>query len=319
MNPFVSVIIPIYKVEVYLPNCIESCLGQTLRNIEIILINDGSPDNCAMIIDKYAAVDARIVAIHKQNEGVSIARKTGLESAIGEYIFYLDGDDYLPTDALEFLYLAARKNKADFVVGDFIIEYPDGNKQDRKFFDFKEVGNIDFLRYCFGKGDFYFTGRLIHRKFIVESDLNIPAEITFGEDNVAIVQIAHKLHKAIKVNHPILYYVQRERSVTNILKKSDLIERANACNFIIEYAYNNGFYKKIKQEIELFALREIYGGIVRGYVDNALAYKYLKLPFNSDSYLKKNLGIKMRLILTFVSINMNYTLMFIQFMKSIQH
>ena len=318
MKPFVSVIIPIYKVEAYLPKTIESCLAQTLRDIEIILVDDGSPDSCPALIDRYTCADTRIKAIHKTNEGVTLARKAGLSIAEGEYIFYLDGDDYLAPDALESLYYPAKEKDADFVVGDFIIEEPDGRHRDKKFYNFREADNLTFLRYCFREGDFYFTGRLILRNLIVNARLNIPSSITFGEDNVAVVQLAYKLRKAIKVNQPILYYVQREGSVTNILKKSDLKQRFNACNFVIGYARQKGFYDQMKTEIQIFALRQISIGLVGGYIDKGLANDYLTLPFNRNMYLKDNLDKKERFFLSLASVNLTGAICLFHFLKTIK-
>ncbi|MCC8153404.1 MAG: glycosyltransferase [Tannerellaceae bacterium] len=215
----VSVIIPVYNVEKYLRQTLESCLRQTLREIEIIVVNDGSPDNSRHIIEEYAQKDTRIIPIHKKNEGVTIARNTGLQRAAGTYIFFLDGDDYLPEKALETLYTQAIQSDADFVTGDYILVFPDGKETGKTFFDYRETDNLGFLRYCFLHGDFYFMGRLIKRTFILSIHLDIPKEVTFGEDNIAIVQVGYQLKKAVKVNAPVLYYVQRDTSVTNKLKK----------------------------------------------------------------------------------------------------
>ena len=99
-----SIIIPIYKVEKFICECIDSVINQTLKNIEIILVDDGSPDNCPKICDEYAQKDKRITAIHKANGGLSSARNTGLKKAQGEYVLFLDSDDYyFRNDFLEIL------------------------------------------------------------------------------------------------------------------------------------------------------------------------------------------------------------------------
>lgn len=95
MNNLLSVIIPVFKAEKSLCKCIDSIIRQSYKNLEIILIDDGSPDNCPAICDDYARKDNRIKVIHKQNEGVSCARNTGLENASGEYIAFVDSDDYI--------------------------------------------------------------------------------------------------------------------------------------------------------------------------------------------------------------------------------
>ena len=99
MHPCVSVIIPVYNIEKHLEKCLDSVIGQTLKNIEIIVVDDGSTDNSPRIIDRYARTDSRIVAIHKANEGLAYARKSGIEAAHGKYVQHLDGDDFLEPDA----------------------------------------------------------------------------------------------------------------------------------------------------------------------------------------------------------------------------
>ena len=99
-EPLVSIIVPCYKVEQYLPNCIESILYQTYTNWELILVDDGSPDNCGNICDDYAAKDNRIKVVHKKNGGLSSARNAGMKVMNGEYVTFLDSDDFLHKDAL---------------------------------------------------------------------------------------------------------------------------------------------------------------------------------------------------------------------------
>ena len=101
----ISCIVPIYKVpNAYLKKCIESIINQTLKSIEIILVDDGSPDNCGSICDNYAIKDKRIKVIHQKNKGLAGARNSGLDVACGEYVTYVDGDDYIDCDGLERLY-----------------------------------------------------------------------------------------------------------------------------------------------------------------------------------------------------------------------
>ena len=115
MGNLVSVIIPVYNVELYLHKCIDSVLNQTLRQIEVILVDDGSPDGSPAICDEYALKDARIKVIHKENEGLGYARNSGIEVATGEYITFLDSDDYLSENTLEVLYTYAKNNNLDIV------------------------------------------------------------------------------------------------------------------------------------------------------------------------------------------------------------
>ncbi len=113
MNPTISVIVPVFKVEKYLDNCIESLVNQTYKKLEIILVDDGSPDNCPAICDKWSEKDERIKVIHKNNEGVSSARNAGLDVAEGSFIGFVDGDDIVSEDFYETLLDEALKNEAD--------------------------------------------------------------------------------------------------------------------------------------------------------------------------------------------------------------
>lgn len=118
MSERISVIIPVYKVEAYLPECLDSVIKQTYRDLEIILVEDASPDGCGEICDRYAAQDDRIKCVHQEkNGGQAAARNTGMDMATGEYLFFADSDDWLAEDALEKLLAGLRQYQADCCVG----------------------------------------------------------------------------------------------------------------------------------------------------------------------------------------------------------
>ncbi|MBQ6266795.1 MAG: glycosyltransferase [Clostridia bacterium] len=118
--PLISVIVPVYKVEAYLLQCVDSILAQTLPDFELWLVDDGSPDGCPAICDAYAAKDARIHVIHKENGGLSSARNAALDQMTGQYVCFVDSDDYLTEDALETLYAALTETDADVAVGNMM-------------------------------------------------------------------------------------------------------------------------------------------------------------------------------------------------------
>ncbi len=120
MQPIITVIIPVYKVENYLRKCVDSVLSQTYVNLEIFLVDDGSPDNCGTICDEYAVRESRIKVIHKENGGLSSARNAALEVMTGEYLLFVDSDDYITPDAIEGLYSSLIKNNADIATGNMI-------------------------------------------------------------------------------------------------------------------------------------------------------------------------------------------------------
>ena len=122
MQPKISVIVPVYKAEEYLHRCVDSILAQSYTDFELILVNDGSPDNSGAICDEYAAKDNRIKVIHKENGGVASARQCGIDNATGEYTIHADPDDWVEPTMLEELYNKAVEENADMVICDFYLD-----------------------------------------------------------------------------------------------------------------------------------------------------------------------------------------------------
>ena len=121
-NVKISIIVPVYKVEKYLDKCVNSIVGQTYKNLEIILVDDGSPDNCPAMCDEWAQKDSRIKVIHKKNGGLSSARNAGLDACTGDYIGFVDSDDWIEPDMYEYLLNIGMKNNADVSRCEFVIE-----------------------------------------------------------------------------------------------------------------------------------------------------------------------------------------------------
>lgn len=126
--PLVSIVIPVYKVERFLSECVDSVLAQTYQNLEIILVDDGSPDGCPALCDAYAAEDTRIRVIHQENGGLSRARNTGFAAAQGRYVYFLDSDDYLIPEAIETLVQRAEETQSDLVFFEAILVSEDGGE-----------------------------------------------------------------------------------------------------------------------------------------------------------------------------------------------
>lgn len=126
MNMYkISVIVPVYKTEQYLKRCVDSIINQTYPNLEIILVDDGSPDKCPEICDRFAETDKRIKVIHTQNAGVSAARNVGLDAATGEYLAFVDSDDYIDSTMYEEMMTLAQKSSCDLIMCDCVKEFPD--------------------------------------------------------------------------------------------------------------------------------------------------------------------------------------------------
>ena len=185
MNDLISVIVPIYNVEKYLDRCIESIVNQTYKNLEIILVDDGSSDNCPKMCDKWAKKDNRIKVIHKENRGVSSARNTGINNVNGNYIVFVDSDDFLEDNAL---YLMTKRiNNYDILIcSNYNIT---NNKKNKNLFSDKEIGiyNLNSLIQHFFNNYNSFVlnvpwNKLYKTNIIKKYNLKFKEDIELGED-----------------------------------------------------------------------------------------------------------------------------------------
>ncbi len=174
----VSVIVPVYNVEKYLSECLDSIVNQTLEDIEIICINDGSPDNSLDILKKYAEKDKRVKIIDKKNEGVGKARNDGIKAAVGEFIAFMDSDDYYPSDnVLEILYNAAKENEVKIAGGRKIRLMPDGKIETDSFsvtdygMKFSAEGLTDYSDFQY---DYGYWQYIYDRKMLTENGIVFP-------------------------------------------------------------------------------------------------------------------------------------------------
>lgn len=211
MDIKVSIIVPVYNVAPYLDACLSSCINQTFRDIEIIVVNDGSTDESPEIIAAYAENDDRIKVITKENQGLIYARKSGLEMACGEYIFHLDGDDYIEINAIEMLYDEVIKQKADYVVANFYVVVGKERHEVWRNNRFEGLSGQDLLL-CMLRGGFELWARLI-RKSLYDGVCYKP--VVVGEDLFTSMQILLKVKKPAVVNACLYNYVNRSSSLTN--------------------------------------------------------------------------------------------------------
>ncbi len=179
IHPKVTVIIPVYNVAAYLPQCLDSVIAQTLDDIEIICVNDGSKDESLAVLNEYAAQDSRIKIIDKANAGVSAARNDGIAAAQGEYIAFLDGDDFLEPDCLEKVYATAVSGNFDTVV--FKHNLIDGNK--KTVWNNPEFGcfDEDKLLYTFSA---VIWNKLYRTAFLREKQIGFPLGLKIAEDTI---------------------------------------------------------------------------------------------------------------------------------------
>jgi len=228
MESLISIIVPIYKVEKYLNRCIKSILNQTYKNIEIILVDDGSPDNCGKICDRYANEDKRIKVIHKKNGGLSDARNAGLEICTGEYISFIDSDDWVEKNYIEVLYNLIKLKNSDIAICNYIEIFDEKIKSLTEIEEIYTYSNIDSLYQLMGKNGVNFTvawGKL-YKKTLFEN-IRFPVG-KIHEDEYTTYKLLYISKKVSYTTKKLYYYLKRKDSITgesfNIKNRLDAIE-----------------------------------------------------------------------------------------------
>lgn len=214
MNDCISVIVPVYKVEKYLKRCIDSIISQTYKNLEIILVDDGSPDNCGKICDEYAKKDDRIKVIHQTNSGLSMARNAGLDIAQGEFIGFVDSDDYIHPQMYEIFYRSITKNNADMVFSNYKqseIDYFEHNlikEYNEKIYEKTDI--VDMC--CTDKSRIMVAWNKLYRKRIF-NEIRYTPEVAC-EDAYILIDILGECQKISYIDEELYYYsIEREDSI----------------------------------------------------------------------------------------------------------
>lgn len=229
MLPKISVIVPIYKVEKYLNRCIDSILNQTYKNLEIILVDDGSPDECGRIADEYQSNDSRIKSVHKKNGGLSDARNYGMGYVTGEYVLFVDSDDWLKEEMIETLYNLSIKNNADIVQSGFYYAYDNYLLYDDRYYteDMEpvELNRQELMRELVinEKVKNFAWGKLYRIDLI--KDIPFEKGVLF-EDVFWAHKVMDRVNKYVICHKPMCYYLQRGDSIvsTYTIKNLDIIK-----------------------------------------------------------------------------------------------
>lgn len=186
----ISVIVPVYRAELYIKKCIESILNQTHTNIELILVNDGSPDKSGLICDSYAVQDSRITVLHQQNQGVSVARNNGIDLVTGDYLIFVDSDDWIETDFLETYIGEVEQSGSDLIYQGLVNEHADGTtllKLPFGRFQNETVADailiVEYLE-CLGGA----CNKLFKSKIIKDNQIRFLPGLSFGEDKIFTLQ-----------------------------------------------------------------------------------------------------------------------------------
>ena len=281
----VSVIVPVYKVEKYLNKCLESLVNQTLQDIEIIVVNDGSPDNSQSIIDNFKQnYPEKIISIIKENGGQGSARNVGLEKSSGQYIGYVDSDDYIELDMYEKLYNKAITNDFDVVICDnFVVN----EKNEKKYPECNYKNEHSTLENAF-LGKIAVWNKIYKRKILIENKIKFKEKVWY-EDFAFTFKVMTCTNKIAYVNKPLYNYLLRKGSTmnnNNIAKNTEIFD---AFDDAINYLKEKNVYQKYYDLLEFNAIDHIYiSTCVR--VINAQASKKLKKEVMSKSinYMNNN-------------------------------
>ncbi len=215
-KPLISVIVPIYNVEKYLERAVSSLTTQTYDNLEIILVDDGSPDSCPALCDELAKLDNRIKVVHKENGGLSSARNAGINIAKGEYLSFIDGDDYVSSDMYELLYRAISENNADIAICGINWVNEDGTKYENvcpspiidEVFD-----KATAFRKLVPANSFYYVTACnkLYKKELFSNVLFPEGKI--NEDEYTVHHFFNNSNKIVSIKEELYFYVQRENSI----------------------------------------------------------------------------------------------------------
>lgn len=227
----ISIIVPIYKIEKYLNQCIDSIINQTYKNLEIILVDDGSPDNCPSICDEYAGIDSRIKVIHKQNEGLLAARKSGVEMATGDYITFVDGDDWIAPDMYEKVANSIDNYNPDMVITNFYWSFDDHDDMspldlDKEYYDREELESQIYPKMLFN-GTYYRFGiypncwtKIVKADILRNNIFNSDNDVRMGEDASFTYGCLMDCNSLSIVNEPLYYYRNTSESMSNAYDKN---------------------------------------------------------------------------------------------------
>lgn len=257
MEPLISVIVPVYRVEPYLRRCVDSILEQTYHNLEVILVDDGSPDACGSICDEYAEKDCRVRVIHKANGGLSDARNAGLAIMTGQYVAFVDSDDWIGPGMYETLMGLLRQFDADMAVCSVADELDQGDRiQTVKTSDYGpspfSEGNVDAMRR-------YFHGSWAAWDKLYRAELFAGIRYPVGEineDEAIVLRLLDKCRKIAYTNEVFYHYIRRQDSITTSVFSVRQMAWPRHCR------ENLGYIQEHHPELELDAAARYRGSIL---------------------------------------------------------
>lgn len=240
--PKVSVIVPVYNVEKYVGKCLETLVNQTLQDIEIIVVNDGSTDNSKQEIEKYLEkYGSKIKYFEKENGGLSDARNYGMKYATGDYIAFLDSDDYVDITIYEKMYNKAVQDNCDFIECDFVWKYDDK--------EVKDLGEVyEDKHEMLANARVVAWNKLIKKELINKANIEFPKGLRY-EDVEFFYKLIPYIEKFGFVKEYLIYYIQRGNSIVNTQNERTK-EIFQILDNVLKYYKEKGFYEEYKEELE---------------------------------------------------------------------
>jgi glycosyltransferase involved in cell wall biosynthesis len=330
-NIKVSIIVPVYNVEPYLEKCLSSLVNQTLEEIEIIVVNDGSPDNSPLIIDNFVqAYPNKIVSCKKENGGLSSARNFGIKNAHGEYLGFVDSDDFVELDMFEKMYLRANETDADIVVTNIIKEYHN-NVVKGYFEDINIFGkNILESPQILLDSRSYAWNKIYRTKMWRDNNFEFPVKLRFEDSNL-IYNVLACANKVECVNIPMYHYIKsRTSSITNILDNK-IFDIFYSCNSIISFYKEKGYFDKLYPQLETICVKHIfvrinillntkYSRLSKEFFKKAFSYLNYHFPnWKRNKYLLKRYDknkLKVKVITNRIMLNI-FTIIYLPLKKRI--
>lgn len=289
----VSIIVAAYNIEDYIERCLDSLVNQTLKDIEIIVVNDGSTDNTCLKVEQFSNKDDRIVLINQENKGSIEARKIGLNRARGKYILCVDGDDWLETNALEILYNNAELNSSDIVLYQAFKTY--GNEKN-VFKTYDRCKQYSLEELLLGKIRPTMWSKFIKLDYIYSNNIQFPSNISFAEDLAASCALFIFNPKVSIENTPLYNYYIRSTSITNTIN-SKVVEISDAFSFIKKILKENKIDNQYHQVFESLVYKHIFQCILtyaqyekKYSFELYQKYKQYNIKINVNPYIKETIS-----------------------------
>ena len=278
----ISVIIPVYNVYKYIAKCLDSLVNQTLDDIEIIVVNDGSPDDSQVVIDEYVKkYPDKVKSYIKENGGQGSARNFGYKKASGEYIGFIDSDDYIDREMYKELYNAAKEKDADIAMCANTIVYENNNNQKIEYL-FLKTGN-DKVNALFNNAG---VCNKIYKRDLLK-DLSFRSKVWY-EDIDYVIKAIIKSKKVAFVNQGYYYYLLREGSTMNNSNMKRNLEIIDAFDSLIKYLKDNKYYDEYVEEITYLAIFHIYISAIVRIIKMEKSSEQLMIINKLRDYMNKN-------------------------------